>query len=388
QRDDRLRSKTKENQDNYGIPKNLGTARPFTDNLYQVNNNINGKSLSGAYDKSLKKLILPVEFHYVEYWNKALFLSANKDGDTYAYDLKGNKLLKEPMSYFSQGGNEKTPVVLATNKNKKYAVFSKNFKPITEFIYDYISPSNYFLNGIINQNGKQERKTVLMNLDGKPVKFNVEYDELRYKTNEFDDVVEAFLFLRKKDKLAIVNNQGKLISDFVYDEIIPECYVASEKLSLYEELMMQANHPNRFIYFKKDNKYGVMDNNYKVILDNTYDMITESTQDNYIYIAKNISGRNKWGIYNVAERKEILTPQFDTWIKSSDGFFIARKDGKYGIYNGEGKEILPPAYDREIRVNKLYNGLYTLSLEYGLPFAYMDSLGNLIKVEPKKLSLN
>lgn len=380
QRDDRLQFRTKASPDNYGVPKSLGSAKPFTDNLFQIQST-DGKSLSGVYDKTLRKMILPVEFNYVAFWNKALFLSANRDNGTYAYDLKGNLLSKEPMSYFSQAGNEKTPVILATNKSKKYAVFSKNFKPLTEFIYDYIKPSNYFLNGTIEANGTQERKTVLMNLEGKPIKFNVDYDQLRFKTNEFDDVAEAFISLRKKDKFAIVNHQGKLISDFVYDEILPECFVASDKFSLYEERLMSANHPNRFIYFKKDNKYGIMDNDYKVILNNSYDMIIESILDPYVYIAKDSSGKKKWGVYNVGERKEIIAPQFDTQIKSSDQFFIVNRNGKYGVYNTQGKEVLPIIYDHEISIDKRYNGMYYLS-QYGTPIGYMDSLGNLIKSTP------
>ncbi|KPE52190.1 hypothetical protein [Chryseobacterium indologenes] len=50
-----------------------------------------------------------------------------------------------------------------------------------------------------------------MTLDGKKINFNVDYDEIMYWVNSYEQYSEPFLFLRKKDKLAIVK-EGKVIS--------------------------------------------------------------------------------------------------------------------------------------------------------------------------------
>lgn len=385
QGNDRLQFRTKKNPDNYGVPKNYGIAKPLSDNLFEVSKD---EKLFGLYDKSLKKLILPVEFTYVALGKNVPFLSANKAEGTYAYDMKGNLILKEPTGYFLEGGNKNTPVIIVNNLNKKAAIYSKSFKPLTDFIYDRVSPYNYFLKGTIEGKTPKEAKTVLMNLEGKPIKFNVAPEDVIFRNNSYDDVNEAFITLRKTNKLAIVNNQGKVISDFIYDEIIPECFVAPGKSGIYEEYFMTANHPNHFIYFKKDNKYGIMDNDYNVILNNTYDMITESMIDNFIYIAKRTSTGLKWGVYNVAERKEIIAPQFDDMIKNSENFFIVNANGKYGIYNIQGKEVLPVQYSSRLSVDKLFNGMYSFYEVYKQPFAYLDSLENIIKVHVQSADIH
>jgi hypothetical protein len=278
-------------------------------------------------------------------------------------------------------GKQKSAFVAREGKRKK-ALFNSEFKPISDFIYDYISHSNEFILGTI------DKKKVLLNYKGETNHFDVAYDKIQFKTNKYKDVVESFIFLRKDGKVAIVNKQGKLISGFDYEQIIPECYVTSGNYTLHEEFNMTANHPNRFIYFKKDGKYGIMDNDYRVILNNEYDMILESNFTHFIYLGKRTdkkSRKTKWGVYNVKERKLVLPIEFDRRIETSNSFFAVTKDKKHGLYDNKGNTFLPLEFDERISVEKLYNGLYSFAYyaKY-TPFAYKDSSGNIFYVNKKE----
>lgn len=380
QGNDRLQFRTTKNRDNYGVPKEYGVATALNNNLFKVDKD---NMLFGVYDKSVKKFVIPVVFSYIALGRNFPFLWAKKAEGVYAYDFKGNQISKEPTAYFLEGGNENNPAIISVNQNKKAAVYSKNFKQLTDFIYDKIEPYNYFLKGIIEGKTPQETKTVLMNLEGKAIKFNVPPEDIIFQNNEYDDINEAFITLRKNNKLAIVNNQGKVISDFIYDEITPECFIDSSPSGFYDTYSVTSNRPNRYIYFKKDNKYGIMDNNYDVILNNVYDQITESMIGNFVYISKNTPTGSKWGIYNIIERKEIIAPQFDSAIKNSETFFVVSTNGKYGLYDTLGKQVLPLQYSSRLSVDKLFNGMYSFFEIYKQPFAYLDSLGNIIKVNPQ-----
>ncbi len=378
QRSNRLQFEEKtEDPSNFGIPKELGTAKPLTGNLYLITTK-KEKPLQGIYDKSLKKMIIPPDFNYVVL-HQAMFFSANKDEGTYAYDLHGKLISREIMAFYSDGGSDKIPVIIAHNKNQKSAVFSKDWKALTEFIYDRISPSNHFIKAVIEGKNQQPQEDYLT-LEGKKIKINTEYDRLIYQTNEYDRKTESFLFLLKKGKYALVNNQGKLISDFVYESIFPECFASHGEFS-FDPGFHGTGSPNQYIYFKKEGKAGIMDNDYNIILNNEYDIILKSDVDNYVYICKKTaSGSYKWGVYNVKQKKEIITPQFEREIRNTSDFFTVFKNGKYGLYDTTGKEILPPEYNREVRVNTFFKGLSSLCQEYDIPAGYVDSFGNMVNL--------
>lgn len=287
------------------------------------------------------------------------------------------------MAYYSEGGNDVTPVIIAHGKNGKSALFSKNVKPLTAFIYDEIKPSVPFIKGIIkNKNGDPEED--LMTLEGKKIKIGTAYDRLDYRTNEYDRKAESFLFLVKKDKYAIVGSEGKLISDFIYDDILPECFINSRGPVTSDSYFFSTESPNRFILFKKDGKTGIMDNQYRIVLNNEYDRISKSQLPDYIYTGKKTASGTQWGVYDMKGRREIISPRFDGPITNSGSFFSVLKNGKYGLYSTEGKEILPPEYSSEIRTNTLFRGLHSLCQQYDIPAAYVDFRGTVVPLDLKK----
>ena len=371
-----------EDPGNFGIPQDIGKAERLNDHLFLITTTDKAKPLQGVYDLSLKKMILPAEFTYVAL-HQSGFLSANKEEGTYAYNLKGNLISKETVACYSEVGNEVTPVIIAHGKNGKSALFSKNVKPLTDFIYDEIKPSAPFIKGIIkNKNGEPEED--LMTLEGKKIKISTAYDRLVYRTNEYDRKAESFLFLMKKDKYAIVGSEGKPISDFIYDDIVPECFIDGRGPVISDSYFFSTESPNRFILFKKDGKTGIMDNRYRIMLNNDYDEIRKSQLPDYVYINKRTASGNRWGVYDIKRRKEIISPQFDRPITNSGSFFSVLRNGKYGLYSTEGKEILPPEYSREVRTNTLFRGLHSLCQQYDIPAAYVDSGGTVVLLDLKK----
>lgn len=367
---------------NYNIPKELGEAKPYENHLFEVKKVKNKKYLKGIYDTIQKKIIVPIEYDFFQYTpkvSKENYFIVSKNKKKYFLDASGKKINNLSFKNIREIRGSKTSAFVVTNEEGKKAIFDMNFKPITDFLYRYISHSNTLILGTI------DKKYTLLNFKGETIKFNVEYDRIILKTNEYKDIVESFHFMSKDGKLAIIDKEGKLASNFDYEKIIPECYVISGNYSLHEEFNMTANHPNRFIYFKKDGKYGIMDNNYNIILDNDYDMILESIFTHFVYLGKKIgtnSRKNKWGIYNVKDRKLLVPIQFNSWIYRSDSFFVVHKDNKYGVYDKKGDVLLPLEFEERISVEKLYNGLYSFSFyTKGVPFAYKDSSGKVFYID-------
>ncbi|WP_153399414.1 hypothetical protein [Chryseobacterium vaccae] len=365
------------NPDIYKLSKKFSKVIPLTNTLFMVASPAD-KNKFGVYDLSSSKMVIPAKFSYVNYMEKAQFLVAGTDDyKKYAYDLKGNLIIKEAMHYFNDIGNDKNVAVVVHNQHNKAALFTKDLKPITDFKYNFIAASDYYAKGVVNTGDVKEQTEDLMTLDGKKINFNVDYDEIIYWVNSFEQHSEPFLFLRKKDKLAIVK-EGKVISDFIYDEILPEAFVASNQPILTFEPSMSANHPNHFIYFKKDGKYGIMDNNYKIILNNIYDMITESAMTGYVHVARKSpeTGNKQWGVYDVKGGKEIIPTQFSFIRNTELDFFLVAQKSKFGIYDNTGKQILPLIYSHRLSSEKNFVGLQSFYENYGEAFAYIDSFGN------------
>jgi hypothetical protein len=143
-------------------------------------------------------------------------------------------------------------------KDKKFGIIDINHKIILPLEYDEIS--NWTEYGpehskFIKKNGK------IGLIDEKTFKITIPpiYDEFRYNF--------GLIFVKKNNKAGIINEEGKIICDFIYDEIYPNL----------SDFYRGGKNEQR-IYAKKGNSFFQIDATGKILKSN----LTEKfVKDNY-----------------------------------------------------------------------------------------------------------
>lgn len=132
-----------------------------------------------------------------------------------------------------------------------------------------------------------------------------------------------------------------------------------------------------YFLVNKDNKWGVIDNNAKIIIEPTYDdaiIIPDNKKDIFIctYDANYEDGTYKTKVLN-SKNKEIFTKydrvdaleNYDEnnnlWYE--ENVLLIQKDGKYGLINFEGEEILTTNFDNIYTLKGTENSLITVKDE-------------------------
>jgi WG containing repeat len=236
------------------------------------------------------------------------------------------------------------------------------------------------------------------------------------EANEFDDL--AFAFAKLKGKWGLIDLQGKVVLPFAYDKVVfNEYYFVDEQMATVI----------------KNNKYGMVSRTSgKVFVECIYEK-DFSFDDGFFYPLGTVSvvyRNKKAGLLNekgvevvpciydggkqpfiplddffvlVKQNKKIgvldtvghplLSCQFEK-VEISDAMsdvFEVKKNGKYGLYSFEGKEIIAPLYDAPFYFEGEY-GVAKLKGKYGVinrngeavvPFTYSkesDALDEMLKL--------
>ena len=174
---------------------------------------------------------------------------------------------------------------------------------------------------------EENNKYGLINLDGKKATKAI-YDDIKSLNNKEGE------FLAKKDnKYTVLNLKGtKMIKDY-YENVIGDGY--------YNENYKKAG------YITENNvgdkiKYGYINSDGKTLITtDTYEYIkriNEIKDDNNIYLI--VGENNKYGLYK--NEKQIVECKYDNIEYNEEtGLLRVRNDGKYGVCNLDGKEIVP-----------------------------------------------
>lgn len=197
----------------------------------------------------------------------------------------------------------------------------------------------------------------------------------------------AFVAKSNNDSIsyAIIDSNGKLITDFIYDDISVDypyfsegltwckkddkwiCVDRNGKIKFDKKVEYGKTFVNGLSIFEENNKYGIVNKFGNVQLVPQYDKIYLSDIDG-VYIF-NINGR--MGAMN-ASFKQIIPPIYDWLNIGENGYFTAQKDGKYGFLNPDGKMAIPFKYDNA-DIFKANVGLACVELngKYG----YVNTIG-------------
>lgn len=227
---------------------------------------------------------------------------------------------------------------------KTKALNSKNKEIFTE--YDQIEAlENYDKNQNVwyEENVlkvKKDGKYGLINLKGK-ILLNCEYDDIYTLKG-----IENSLIIEKNSKIGLVDNTGRLVIDAIYAEINP---LGTEALDGY-------------IIKSEQGKYGVVGANKEQKLENKYEKIEPIVGNNLYVVTEN--GKQK--LIN-SKGTIVLEDGFDEIkqiLKDSNGIIFV-KDGLYGAMTTEGTTIIENTYKD---LKQLENGYFVAKKDerYGI----------------------
>lgn len=132
-----------------------------------------------------------------------------------------------------------------------------------------------------------------------------------------------------------------------------------------------------YFAINKNNKWGVIDNNGKTIIDTAYSeaiIIPNNKKPIFIctynanyedgtYETKvlNAKGKEIFTEYNKVQALENYDKNNNVWYENN--VLLVEKDGKYGLINFDGKEILTPEYENIYTLKGIENSLITIKNE-------------------------
>lgn len=250
---------------------------------------------------------------------------------------------------------------IVAKKDGKYGVISINGGKILDFKYDVINGDNYYsqekeyeLDGYIVGINKDNKMQYGYIDNKRQVVLNTEFDKI-YRINNVEDDDNIYLITEKDKKVQLYKN-NKLLLDNDYQSII-------------------FNEESKLLIVQKDNKYGALDLEGKQIMNIEYDSLQIPGQ--YITATKdgetktyNLSGEvqevsefasvmttdnenykitidqnNNYGV--ISSNNSIVIENNYSYIQYlfGDCFVVGGKDGKSGVINASGEEVLPLQYE-------------------------------------------
>lgn len=245
------------------------------DEYYDYLLGIQKQNKKGIYDLRKKQILVPAEFSEITDHYAGFLVGINENEvdrrivsrDFTLMDLNGKKLLDNKFSWLEKSPQKKSKIIFA-KKNSGFSILSSKGTISLDNISDY----NYIYdeNNLIDPN--PQNNNALLYLKNNQNKFAI-YDEF----------------------------SEKLKSDFVYDEI-----------------KQKFENKNTYLIVSKNKKFGIIDQDNKVILNFMYDDLSFNLLQNY---------------------------------KDNSQTVIAKKNGKYGLVDFSGKEIIPFIYTNLERIS-------------------------------------
>ena len=214
---------------------------------------------------------------------------------------------------------------------------------------------------IVEKNGKKG----LFNELGKQLT-KIEYDDI------FNHHNNAFFFsIEKNGQYGLLGTQGKIVIPSEYKEISienwkPEIVILAEKTNGKKGLFDKTGkrltrveyddieyidyyngtfgyYYRAFILIEKQNRYGLLERNGKMVIPVKYDKIEPKWGIDRIIVEKN----GKQGLFN-NYGKQLTKVEYGFIGQIGGGFFIVEKNDCYGVVDMNGKMVVPIEYEQNI----------------------------------------
>lgn len=171
----------------------------------------------------------------------------------------------------------------------------------------------------------------LINLDGKMLTEPI-YEEVSSLKNR-----PGRILVKKDDRYGVLDTNGKVVVPVLYYSIIGDEYCEEEN----------GYQNTGFIVSNKSKTgilYGYYNSNGKKILETKYESISRILEynDNSTYLIVMLNGKK--GVLKNGRKLIDLNYQ-DVMYSRNSKIFIVNKNGKYGFFAKNGKEILEPKYE-------------------------------------------
>lgn len=227
-------------------------------------------------------------------------------------------------------------------KNNKFGYVNiKTGDIVVPFRYDSADVFNNFYDGLaaVKQNGKWG----YINKYGKEI-FPCQYDEPGFFN-------EDFCVVKKGGLSGYISKTGKEVISCQYDELTVD---------------------NKFIWVKKDKKWGLFNLNGNMLSAPRFDEISFFSEGlAWVQIKEEYGFINEEGVM-------LMSPRY-VWAEPfHDGLAMVLKDGRNGFVNKQGEEVIPLVYENAQSFSEGLAAVYTL-MEGGVnSWIYINKKGDLV----------
>jgi WG containing repeat len=326
------------------VPVEYDDIRTYKDDLVAVSQ---GKKWGFINKKG--KVVIPIEYQVVivrDFFEGLTFVF--KNDKPLIIDVTGKVVHTIGEKYYFQEILSKN-LISVTSKdsigNYKFGVINLQGIEIIPCKYDFI---NFCLPGglaSVNKNGKWG----IVEKSGN-IKASFEYEDISLLSKNL-------ICLQKNGKREFMNQTGKIF-------IPVDKYRNVTNIPDYEDLLFISDqNENKIIDFserivihnvesffegiavtKKNNKYGFVDMNGKLIAPNDYNYVLPFSENLAIVVKNNTNGVQKHGFLD-KNGKIVIPIEYDSAISFSEGFAPVRKGNLWGIVDTKGKFTL--LFDRQ-----------------------------------------
>lgn len=280
------------------------------------------------------KLIVPVQYKQIDI--TGIYLYAQNEQGTTVYNSNGTEAKIEANIAILNTNNEKYRIRINNENGTKYGVINQEGKQIIEEKYSYIEYlyDNYFI--VSNEN----RKLGIID-DKENIKVEINNDSLQKIKDT--DLMQAILpdnqttriYTRTMEKACEMENATVEVEENyikIYNELETK-YLNKEG----KELQNTEVYPNNKLFVAiKDNQYGFVDKEGKLVVNYQYDKAYEFNQYGFATVKKG----DKWGAIN-EQGEEIVAPVYKIENQKQPFFISSYYRVTYGLgefyYTDENK---------------------------------------------------
>ena len=280
------------------------------------------------------KVIVPTEYNQIDITGVYLY-AQNSQGVT-VYNSDGSQANIDTNIAILNTSNEKYKIRIDNSNGTKYGVINKDGEQVIEEKYNYIEYlfDNYFI-----ASNDQSKLGVIDDDDN--VKIELNNDALQ--KIEGTNVIQA-------------STTGDSVTKLYSKHMTELCQMTNANVEVKDNYIKISNELDTR-YFDKDGKE----------LKNT-----EVFSNNTLFAKKE---GDKWGFANkngntVVEAKYDKVTEFNEY-----GFAGVRLDGKWGVVNSKGEEVLAPTYTLNEEIEPYFIGTY-YRVQYGFGEVYYTDANN------------
>lgn len=261
------------------------------------------------------------------------FTISTLDGKVGVIDKKGNEIIKPEYIHIYIPNQSKDVFVCFKDENS-YSIFDKNGKDIfTQYnsVYPIVISSDSL---------EMEKKVLSYEKDGK-------YGLIDYEGKKITDAIyeevtslpnkPGCIRVKKDGLYGVLNSNGNTIIDVKYNSVKGDEYSSEKDGYLKTGYIISEKTDSGIIY-------GYVDYTGKMIIEPKYESISRALEyeDDDIYLI--FMDRGKKGV--IKNKKELIKPKYQSIVYyNTPNIFIVDRNGKFGFFDNEGKEILKTEYE-------------------------------------------